>query len=602
MRELISAAWLVIRVAWRTGPLALVFTFGEVISTVLRFLQPAMVGLIIEGLVGHSIERVTWGAALLVASLAFGGALEALAIGHRVKLIQDVGYAFDKEVMHALSQIRDLDRLEQHRLATAIAKVRDRADTMGFCFNGLMSVVIQAAAPVTSICVAMAIDPRLLILTLAGVPAILVARRVTELQRDADEIAQPHASRAVEWARLVSNEDARAERKVFRLWDWYRSHMSAAVGRREAAFFRPARFESWGTFLAELVYLACAGATLLWILTGEGVSAGVVAAALLVSLDLKGTLGALRFALSGFGPSLRAAVALREVRDAATSALNQDPRDDDLPNSGTVCRLTHISYTHPAAKTPALRDVDLLIEPGQVVAVVGVNGAGKSTLIEVLLRLRRPTGGQATLPRTKKSVIAQHFGRYQFTVAEAVGLQDMSNLSATDIARVRTCLQQASLRRFWEEHHDDIAQQLGSDWPGGTDLSAGQWQAIAAARCFYVDDAGLVVLDEPTAALDPEAQEAMTARYVAVARQVASRGGIAVLVTHRMSMPMLADRIIVLHEGEVAEAGTHDQLVALNGRYARAYHAAASGFRDMTSETPADSTPPQNEEARGPLA
>jgi ATP-binding cassette, subfamily B, bacterial len=585
MRELMSAAWLVIRVAWRTGPLALVFTCGEVISTILASLQPVMVGLIVDGLVARSVDRVTWGAAMLIASLAFGGALEALAVAHRVKLIDDVGYAFDKEVMYALAQIRELDRLEQPRLAAAVSKVRDRADAMGFCFNGLMAVVIQAAAPLTSICVAMAIDPRLLVLTLAGIPAILVTRRVTTLQAEADEIAQPHASLAVAWAQLLSNDDARAERKTYRLWDWYGSRMSAAVGRRDAAFFAPTRFDSIGSFLAELFYLACAAATLLWVLTtGDGPSAGVVAAALLVSLDLRAALATLRYAVSSFGPALRAAVALQEVREAAMSALDGAVQLDEQPTSRARCRLTGVTYIHPAARSPALRDVDLEIEPGQVVAVVGVNGAGKSTLVEVLLGLRRPTSGQATLPAATQSVIAQHFGRYEFALAEDVGLADLADLGPAGMAKARACLEQTSPRRFWEEHRDDVALQLGTAWPGGSNLSGGQWQAIAAARCFYVRDAGVVVLDEPTAAFDPEAQDTMTARYVAVARRVALHGGIAVLVTHRMAMPKLADKIIVLEEGKVVETGTHDQLVASNGRYAHAYQAAASGFMRRTTD------------------
>jgi hypothetical protein len=167
---------------------------------------------------------------------------------------------------------------------------------------------------------------------------------------------------------------------------------------------------------------------------------------------------------------------------------------------------------------------------------------------------------------------------------EAVALKSMSDCSPADIARVRLCLEQASPRRFWAEHPDDFALQLGPNWPGGTDLSAGQWQAVAAARCFYVEDADLVVLDEPTAALDPEAQEAVTLRYAAVARQVASRGGIAVMVTHRMSMPRLADRILVLHDGRLHETGTHDELIASDGMYARAYHAQASGFSEMIND------------------
>lgn len=587
MRELMVAAWLVIRVAWRTGPLAFIFTLGEVVSTALRFLQPAVVGLIVDGLTTRSANQVSWGAGLLVLSLGLGGGLEALAVGYRVKLIGDIGYAFDKEVMQALCQIAELDALEEPRLAAAIARVKDRADTMGFCFNGLMTVIIQAAAPITSICVAVTIDARLLILTVAGIPAILVSRRVTRLQSTSDDTAQPLASRAVEWARLMSSQDARAERKVFRLWGWYRTHMLAVVSKRDAAFFRPAWFESISSLLAELFYLACAAAVLLWILTtGNRVPAGVVAAALLVSLDLKGTLAALRFALSGFGPSLRAAVALKEVRAAATNASDHP----ELARPGQALsgqyRLTDASYIYSGADTRALDAIGLRIGPGEVVAVVGANGAGKSTLVEMLLGLRKPTEGRVVLPNATKSVMAQLFGRFQFKLAEAVGLKDMPDFGPADIAKVHFCLKQASPRHFWTEHPDDVALQLGPNWPGGTDLSAGQWQAIAAARCFYVEDADLVVLDEPTAALDPEAQEVVALRYSAVAREVASRGGIAVLVTHRMSMPQLADRIVVLHDGRLCETGTHDELIASDGMYAQAYHAQTSGFLEMMNELP----------------
>ena len=596
MRELLAAAWLVMRIAWRTGPLAFVFTFGEIVSTTLRFMQPVMLALIIDGIADREPAPLMWGSGLLIMSLAFGGAVEAVAVAHRVKLIADVGYAFDRELMSALSRIGTLDQLEQPRLARAIGKVGDRTDAMGFCFNGVMSVMIQAAAPITSIGVAVVIDPRLAVLAVAGVPVILVANRVTRLRDRADDHAQPYAARAAAWAGLVGDSDARAERTVFRLWGWYRDNIRMAVTRRDAAFFAPARADAIGSLAAELFYLACVAAVLVWIAGDAGsLSAGAMAAALLVSLDLKGTLAALRFALTGFGPALRSAVALREVYDAArqparetsewsraggavrSSATSGVRSTGDAGGNGdgneNGVRLRDVSYRHPAADRAALRGLDLVIEPGQVVAVVGANGAGKSTLTELLLRLRHPTDGESTVPSGAASMVAQNFGRFEFTIAESVAMNQPS-----DMDRVRAGLEQASPSRFWSDHPDGTSQQLGSAWPNGVDLSQGQWQAVAAARCLYVDDPELVVLDEPTAALDPEAHEAVARRYLAAARDVADRGGIAVLVTHRMSMPRLADRILVLHDGEVAEFGGHDELLALGGRYADAYRAAVAGF------------------------
>ncbi len=584
MAKLLSAAWLVVRVAWRTGPLAFLITLGEVLSTVLRFLQPLFVGLIVDGLVTRSVGEIAWGAGLFAVALGLGGGLEAFAVGYRVKLIEDVGFAFDRQVVEALSRIESLDVLEDPKLSGAISNVKGRADTMGYCFNGLMSVAIQAAAPVTSMCVALVIDPRLLILVAAGVPTILVSLHVAKLQDAADELSRPFASRTDEWAQLLASDGARAERRIFKLWSWYRDQFVANVRKRDDPFVRPARLESLNGFLAEMFYLASVAAILAWILTtSSGASPGAVAATLLVALDLKGTLSALRFALSRFGPSLRAAMALQQVRRAADNVREPDPPEaGGLPGRLSV---TEASYTYPTAEAEALSGVSVEIEPGQVVAVVGANGAGKSTLVEMLLGLRTPRIGRANPSHGRRSLVAQHFGRFEFAVAEAVGMRDLAALSDEKaLASVRRSLEAASTKRFWEKWPNDLSHQLGASWPGGSELSGGQWQAIAAARCFNVGETDLVILDEPTAALDPEAQEEVTRRYLRAARNVARGGGIAVLVTHRMSIPRLADRIIVLSDGRIVEDGNHEELVAVGGTYAQAFETQASGFLEFPGD------------------
>lgn len=583
MNELLSAAFHVMRVAWRTGPRAVVVVFGEMVSTILRVVQPLTVGLLVGGLASGNLAPVYGGTGLLVASLGLGGALEAMAVGYRVRLIEDIGAAFDRDLMTSLAQIPSLDRLEEPKLARAIAVARDRADMMGYCFNSLMSVILQATAPLTSIIVAVVIDPRLLILTLAGLPTIVVARRVAGIHDRADEVAQGHGSRATAWADLLVDPNARAERRVFGLWEWYRKSVANALGAREDAYFHAARRDSAASTLAEIFYLCCAGAILLWIFgpSASQPSPGKLVAALLVSLDLKGTFDALRFALSGLGPALRTAVAIRSVGAAAVEAAAAEAEAHTTLAGDKALHMVNASYTYAGAEVPALCEVDLVIEPGEVVAVVGVNGAGKTTLVELLLGLRSPTAGDAVVPLGRRSIVAQNFGRFEVALAEAVALDDLSALDETQIERVRQSLDMAAPRAFWEEQGEGIRVQLGPSWPGGTDLSVGQWQSVAAARCFFADGTELLVLDEPTAALDPEAQQEMTTRYASRARQAADDGGAAILITHRMSMPRLADRIIVLDGGRIVETGAHEELLGLGGLYAAAYGAQVSGFLSM---------------------
>jgi ATP-binding cassette subfamily B protein len=226
---------------------------------------------------------------------------------------------------------------------------------------------------------------------------------------------------------------------------------------------------------------------------------------------------------------------------------------------------------------------------GAVVAIVGENGAGKSTLVKLLCKLYEPDAGRieadgvdlARMPtdewRTRASGAYQDFFRFEFRAQQTVGLGDVPRLD--DEPAVATAVDNAGADDVVATLPDGLATQLGRAWPNGVDVSFGQWQKLALARGFMRDEPLLLVLDEPTAALDAETEHALFERYAAGARRLTERGGIVVLVSHRFSTVRMADLIIVMDGARVVESGSHDQLMALGGQYASLYEIQAAAYR-----------------------
>jgi ATP-binding cassette, subfamily B, bacterial len=243
----------------------------------------------------------------------------------------------------------------------------------------------------------------------------------------------------------------------------------------------------------------------------------------------------------------------------------------------------NVTFTYPGASRAALRDVSFRAEPGELIALVGENGAGKSTLIKLLLRFFDPESGSISiagtdLRRCDPAVLRQHCGvvfqdyaRYQFTVRDAVAMGRPQ--SRVDDAAVWNALAAAGLHDHIRSLDDGIDNQLGRLFPGGQDLSGGQWQRLALARLFY-RQADILILDEPTSALDPRSEETIFAQLRA---QLGARVGI--VSSHRFSTVRGADCILVLHEGEIAEIGAHRDLLSIGGRYAQLFEKQAAAYR-----------------------
>jgi ATP-binding cassette subfamily B protein len=263
-----------------------------------------------------------------------------------------------------------------------------------------------------------------------------------------------------------------------------------------------------------------------------------------------------------------------------------------LPKGATVrgphpedgVRFEDVSFTYPGAEEPALEHVTLHLTPGSSLALVGENGSGKTTLIKLLTRLYAPSSGRILLDgqdladweegvlRERIGVIFQDFARYQMLVGENVGAGDERFFE--DEERWREAADKGQASEFIAELPAGYHTQLGKWFRDGRELSGGQWQKIALSRAFMRTRADILVLDEPTAAMDAQAEAEVFEHF----RQLA-RDRITILISHRFSTVRMADQIVVLNRGRIVERGSHEELMRLNGRYAHLFTLQARGYR-----------------------
>lgn len=254
------------------------------------------------------------------------------------------------------------------------------------------------------------------------------------------------------------------------------------------------------------------------------------------------------------------------------------------PDPADGIRFRHVSFGYPGAEQLVLTDINLHIPPGTSLALVGENGSGKTTLIKLLTRLYRPTSGTITLDgldlaewdeaalRRRIGVIFQDFVRYQLIVGENIGTGDVRDLD--DEARWREAAGKGMAAPVIEGLPDKYRTQLGKWFNQGRDLSGGEWQKIALSRAFMRTDADILVLDEPTAAMDAAAEANVYEHF-----RTLTKGKSAILISHRFSTVRMADQIVVLQGGRIIESGSHEALVRANGPYARLFELQARGYQ-----------------------
>lgn len=593
MGEAWASIALIARVAWRLDRRATVVAMFEAVGRILEALMPATVGLMVAGVVTRSAVLLVLGAVGLAAGLGLAFFLTVAGVQARLSLLDAVDHEFYLRIGRLSGTAPTLNHLQDPRYQDQVQALRERMGAIGSAYNSFVNVVNNLVMPLTTLTVAAAADPRLLILAAAAVPATGAARFTMRWERQAEDRAAQPGRRSGHLGDLTTTPTPAAELRVLGARAYVHGLLVEAVRAWRRPYTLAQRKTSVMGAAISTGYIALAAGILAWLVADAlhgRLSAGRLATAVLVVGSLRDAVESGSWALSSAARALRSIGRYRWLEGHVRAELAAHPGRRPAPTRlSNGIRLHDVSFRYPGAAQDTLAHLDLHLPAGATVAVVGENGAGKSTLVGLLTGMYDVRGGRITVDgldlremdlarwRARCSGAFQDHAQLELAVREAIGVGEVSR-PASDAA-VLGALDRASATDLLDALPDGLDTQLGTSWPGGVGLSGGQWQRVAIARAMMRREPLLLVLDEPTAALDPATEHALFDRYAAAARAAGQGGGITLLVTHRFSTVTAADLVVVLAQGRVVEYGTHAELMAVGGHYAQLYDLQARGYR-----------------------
>jgi ATP-binding cassette subfamily B protein len=585
----LSSMWRLCKLGYRHEPRLMLAAFA---LSQLAALPDAIIALWLMLLGQGVLER----RAGLVMAAAIGLGISATAtwflrtVSTRVqrRFRDKVTIALESHVARLQASVATIAHHERPDYLDRLAMLRDQVFVLDHMYMSVFATCGWILRLGVTLALLASIHPALVLLGVFALPTVFTSTWRPEVERGAQE----RAAQANRLARhLFTTATSAAPGKEVRITGigdrlvtqrreaWKRGYGPVSAARWGSAVWHTL---AWGVFggayVGAIVFVssflgAPAGDVLLVLAAGSRLS-GYIAA----------TVGEIGF-LRGFWMYGSRRLAWLEDYAASLVALADRPVPARVRHG---IRLDHVSFAYPGTSRLVLDDVSLWFPAGSVVAIVGENGAGKTTLVKLLAKMYEPTSGAilvddtplARMPaaewRSRLAGAFQDFYRFEFRAQHTVGLGDVPRLD--DELAVVAAVDRAGASDVVSRLKSGLQTQLGPTWPGGVEVSFGQWQKLALARGFMRDEPLLLVLDEPTAALDAETEHALFERYSAAARTNGGDGRITILVSHRFSTVRMADLIVVLDGARLVEIGTHAQLISKGGPYAELYAIQAAAY------------------------
>ena len=593
----LPSMWRALRRAYEAEPKLLVVAFS---FSLLSALPDALLALWLKILADSALAQnrgLAIAAALgLGASATLTWFLRVMSDRTQRRFRDRLTIALESHVAQLQASVATIEHHERPEYLNRLAVLRNQVFVLDHMYMSLFSTCGWMLRLGVTLALLMSVHPALALLAVCALPTVLASTWRPGVERAAEERGAPSARLARHLFVTATTAAPGKEVRVTRIGDrlitgrraaWDRWYRPVAQARRDTAIWNTlawavfgAGFVSAVAFVAVVVH-ASPGQLLLVLAAGSRLSAYIGATV--------GEIGFLR------GIWLDGSIRLAWLEDyAAAQSEHADVSVPERLSSGI--RFDHVSFTYPGTEKRVLEDVCLDLKPGSVVAIVGENGAGKTTLVKLLCRLYLPTEGRilvegrdlARMPieawRSRLAGAFQDFFRFEFRARQTVGLGDLPRID--DSPAVQSAVERAGADDVVARLASGLDTQLGPTWPDGAEVSFGQWQKLALARGFMRDHPLLLVLDEPTAALDAETEHALFERYAAAARGGKSNGDtanhdgrITILVSHRFSTVRMADLIVVLDGARVVEVGSHEDLLASGKKYAELYGIQASAYR-----------------------